>query len=62
MYLIHLFFVSLYASYFVNGNPAEPLIHVAIAIPVIAVLAFVSSAVAVKILSYLPGSKYIVGC
>ena len=62
MYLIHLFFVSLFASYFVNGNPAEPLIHVAIAIPVIAVLAFVSSAVSIKLLSYLPGSKYIVGC
>lgn len=62
IFLIHLFFLAPIAAFFVNGNQAEPLIPVAIAIPVIAVLTFLCSTIAVKILSYLPGSKYIVGC
>lgn len=62
IFLIHLFFLAPIAAYFVAGNQAEPLIPVAIAIPVIAVLTFLCSTIAVKILSYLPGSKYIVGC
>ena len=62
IYLIHLFFLAPIAAFFVNGNQAEPLIPVALAIPVIAVLSFICSAVAIKVLSLLPGSKYTVGC
>ena len=62
MYLVHMFFLAPIASFFVNGNQAEPLIPVALAIPVIAVLTFVCCWITIKLLSYLPGSKYIVGC
>ena len=62
IYLIHLFFLAPIADFFVNGNQAEPLIPVALAIPTIAVLAFICSAAAIKVLSLLPGSKYTVGC
>ena len=62
IYLIHLFFLAPIAAFFVNGNQAEPLIPVALAIPTIAVLAFICSAAAIKVLSLLPGSKYTVGC
>ena len=62
IYLIHLFFLAPIAAFFVNGNQAEPLIPVALAIPVIAVLSFICSAAAIKVLSLLPGSKYTVGC
>lgn len=61
MYLVHMFFLAPIASFFVAGNQAEPLIPVALAIPVIAVLTFICSWAAIKLLSYLPGSKYFVG-
>ena len=48
-------------SLFVNGNQAEPLIPVALAIPVIAILTFICCAVTSKLISYIPGSKYIIG-
>lgn len=62
MYLIHLFFLPHFATLFIGGDVANPVIPVAVAIPCIAVLTYVACIVAVKLLSYLPGSKYIVGC
>lgn len=62
IYLIHMLYLAPIASFFVNGNAAEPLIPIALAIPVIALLTFICSTITVKIISYLPGSKYIVGC
>lgn len=61
IYLMHMFFLAPIAAYFVNGNAAEPLIPVWAAIPVIAVLTFLCCAVTTKIVSLLPGSKWIVG-
>ena len=61
MYLMHMFFLAPIASFFVNGNQAEPLIPVALAIPVIAILTFICCAVTSKLISYIPGSKYIIG-
>ncbi len=61
MYLMHMFFLSQIAAYFVNGNPAAPIIPVWQAIPVIACLTFVCCAITSKLLSLLPGSKYIIG-
>ena len=61
MYLVHMFFLAPIASFFVAGNQAEPLIPVALAIPVIAVLTFICCWITIKLLSYLPGSKYFVG-
>ena len=61
MYLMHLFFLAPIAVYFIGGNQAEPLIPVWAATPVIAVLSFVCCAVTTKVISLLPGSKWIVG-
>ena len=61
MYLMHLFFLAPIAAYFVNGNQAEPLIPVWAAIPAIAVLSYICCVVTTKVLSLLPGSKWIVG-
>jgi len=61
MYLMHMFFLAPIATFFVDGNRADPLIPVWLAIPVIAILCFICSAVATKIISKIPGSKYVIG-
>ena len=61
MYLMHLFFLSNIAPLFVNGDQANPLIPVYLAIPCIAVLTFICSAVTTKLISLIPGSKWIIG-
>ena len=61
MYLMHMFFLAPIAAYIVHGDVANPLLPVWAAIPVIALLTFLCSAIATKLLSYLPGSRYIVG-
>ena len=61
MYLMHMFFLAPIAVYFVNGNQAEPLIPVWAAIPAIAVLSYICCAITTKIISFLPGSKWLVG-
>ena len=58
MYLMHLFFLAPIASFFVNGNQAEPLIPVWAAIPCIALLSFMCCVITGKLLSFLPGHKY----
>lgn len=61
MYLMHLLFLSRIAPVFVNGNQAAPLIPVWAAIPCIAVLTFVCCAVTSKLISLIPGSKWVIG-
>lgn len=61
IYLMHMFFLAPIASFFVNGNAAEPLIPVWAAIPVIAILTFICCLVTSKLISLIPGSKYIIG-
>lgn len=61
MYLMHLFFLVPIAQWFVDGNVAAPRLPVAFAIPVIVLLTFICCAVTTKLLSLLPGSKYVVG-
>lgn len=61
MYLMHLFYLSIIAGIFVNGNVNEPLVPVWAAIPAIAILTFICCAITTKLLSYLPGSKWIIG-
>ena len=61
MYLMHLFFLSNIAPLVIGGDAAHPLMPVAAAIPCIAILTFVCCAVTTKLLSLLPGSKWIVG-
>lgn len=61
IYLMHLFFLGPIAQWFVNGNVAEPRIPVYLAIPCIAVLSYICCVVTSKLISYIPGSKYIIG-
>ncbi len=62
MYLMHMFFLAPIATYFVNGDQANPLIPVWLAIPCIAILSYVCCVVTTKVISFLPGSKWVVGC
>lgn len=61
MYLMHMFFLSNIAPVFVNGDQSNPLIPVYLAIPCIAILTFICCIIATKIISMIPGSKWIVG-
>jgi len=61
MYLMHLFFLAPIASAFVAGNVADPVIPVALAIPSIAVLTFICCAITSKLISLIPGSRWIIG-
>ena len=61
MYLMHLLFLAPIARLVIGGNVAEPLIPVWAAIPLIAAGTFICSSITSKIISYIPGSKYIIG-
>ena len=61
MYLMHLFFLAPIAQWMIGGSVAEPSIPVWLAIPLIAILTFICCAITTKLISLLPGSKYIVG-
>lgn len=61
MYLMHIFFLAPIASWMIDGDVANPRLPVFLAIPAIAGLTFVCCALTTKLLSLLPGSKYIVG-
>lgn len=61
MYLMHMFFLSNIAPIFVAGDQAHPLLPVWISIPCIALLTYLCCVVTSKIISLLPGSKWIIG-
>ena len=61
MYLMHLFFLAPIAQWIIGGDVAAPLLPVWLAIPAIALLTFVCCAITTKLVTLLPGSKYIVG-
>lgn len=61
MYLMHMFFLSNIAPIFVNGDQANPLLPVWLAIPCIAVLTYACCVVTTKAISLIPGGKWIVG-
>jgi len=61
MYLVHMLFLSNIAKLVIGGNAAEPLIPVWLAIPVIAIGTYICSALTIKLISLIPGSKWIVG-
>lgn len=61
MYLMHIFFLTFIVEWIVRGNVAAPALHVAIAIPAIALLTYLCCALVTKLISLIPGSKYIVG-
>ena len=61
MYLMHIFFLTFIAEWIIGGDVAHPQLPVWLAIPVIGLLTFLCCAVTTKLISLIPGSKYIVG-
>jgi len=61
MYLMHMFFLSNIANLVVAGNSADPRLPVWLAIPVIAAGTFFCSALTAKLISLLPGGKWMIG-
>ena len=61
MYLMHVFFLTNIAKWIIGGDVAHPLLPIWLAIPVISLLTFLCSAATTKLISLIPGSKYIIG-
>jgi surface polysaccharide O-acyltransferase-like enzyme len=62
MYLMHLLWLHLFVVLFVgSGGAASPVVPVWAAIPLIAICTFICCALTTKVLSYLPGSKWVIG-
>lgn len=61
MYLVHIFYLSAFSQWIIQGDVINPLIPVWCAIPVIAICTFVASAVTIKLLSFIPGHKFLIG-
>ena len=61
MYLMHLLFLAPISSAIIAGDVANPLLPVWLAIPVIAILSYLCCLLTTKLLTYLPGSKWLVG-
>jgi len=61
MYLMHVFFLRSIAEWIIGGDVAHPLLPVWLAIPVIGLLTFLCCAVVTKLISLIPGSKYVIG-
>ena len=58
IYLVHLLWMPLWVAIF-KGDMALPTVA---AIPVIAIVTFISCYLTIKIASYIPGSKWLIGC
>ena len=61
MYLMHLLFLVPISGWIIGGDVASPNLPVWLAIPVIAVLTFLCCALTTRLLSRIPGSKWIIG-
>jgi surface polysaccharide O-acyltransferase-like enzyme len=61
MYLIHIFILIPVSQFFINGNPAQPLLPVWLAIPAATLTSYILCYAACKLISFIPGSRYIIG-
>jgi surface polysaccharide O-acyltransferase-like enzyme len=61
MYLMHLLFLAPIAGWIIGGDVANPAVPVWLAIPLIAVLTFLCCALTTKLISLIPGSKWVIG-
>ena len=61
MYLMHLFFLAPIAAWIIGGDAAHPSLPTGLAIPALAMLTFLCCAVTTKLVSLIPGSKYLIG-
>lgn len=61
MYLMHMFFLTPIANFFINGDVTNPLLPVGITIPCIAVLTYICCVITTKLISMISGSKWLIG-
>lgn len=61
MYLMHILVLSNIAPLFIPHGPANPIWPVYLTIPCMALLTFIGSAAITKLLTFIPGSKWIIG-
>ena len=61
MYLMHIFFLPFIAEWIIGGDIANPILPVWIAIPTVGVLTYLCCMVVTKLVSLIPGSKYVIG-
>ncbi|MDO5570288.1 MAG: acyltransferase [Bacteroidales bacterium] len=61
IYLMHLLYLGPIAKWIINGDVTNPLVPIYFAIPLIAVLTFICCLATSKVLSYIPGSQYVIG-
>ena len=61
MYLMHMFFLAPISGWIVGSDIANPHVPVWLAIPLIAALSYLCCAVVSKLLSLVPGSKWLIG-
>lgn len=61
MYLMHMFFIVPITQWLIDGDTANPLVPAWAIIPCAAFLCYVCCYLVSKAISYLPGSKYIIG-
>ena len=61
MYLMHMLFLIPISMLVVGGDTANPLVPMWLAIPLIAVATYICCAVTTKLISFIPGSKWVIG-
>ena len=62
MYLMHIFLLNVWGKWLMGpGGHADPTVPVFLAIPLIAIGTFVTTALISKLISLLPGSKWVIG-
>lgn len=61
MYLVHMFYLSAFAGYLIDVDVANPVLPPYICIPVVALCTYICCYITIKLVSYLPGSKWLVG-
>jgi hypothetical protein len=61
MYLMHIFYLVPVSNLIIGGDITAPLVPVWLAIPLIAVLTFLCCTVTARLLSLIPGSKWVIG-
>lgn len=61
MYLMHMLFLAPISAALIAGNVAQPLLPVGLTIPLTAIATFICASCTTLLLSYIPGSRWIVG-
>ena len=61
MYLMHMLFLAPISAMLIGGDAADPLVPIWLAIPLTAVLSYLCCALTAKLISLIPGSKWVIG-